>query len=208
MPTRSARNKRLLQSAPTRKLRTPRPSKQSYWRQNIKIEEDPELPQAKLISIGDTDPAIIGQLRKTDGQSQDGVQRVHVQGRVYRVAKQSGLMFARLRRGLDLIQRLYAGNLAKTYDALTLARETSMEVFGELREVPAGLRAPLDRELHGNYFRTIAKAPGGDETFATRVPDDGDFPTLLNVRHLALRQDKPSAVMFIRDVLESASNTV
>ncbi|KAH8841611.1 hypothetical protein MCOR14_000884 [Pyricularia oryzae] len=117
-------------------------------------------------------------------------------------------MFARLRRGLDLMQRLFAGNLAKTYDVLTLARETSMEVFGELREVPAGLRAPLDRELHGNCFRTIAKAPGGDETFATRVPDDGDFPTLLNVRHLALRQDKPSAVMFVRDVLESAFNTV
>ncbi|KAI6537121.1 hypothetical protein MCOR06_008295 [Pyricularia oryzae] len=131
----------------------------SYWRQNIKIEEDPELPQSKLISIGDTDPAIIGQLRKTDGQSQDGVQRVHVQGRVYRVAKQGGLMFATLRRGLDLMQRLFAGNLAKTYDALTLARETSVEVFGGLCEVPAGLRAPLDRELHGDYFRIIAKAP-------------------------------------------------
>lgn len=175
---------------------------------NIKIKENPELPQAKLIGVGETDPAIIGQLRKTDGQSQDGVQRVRVQGRVYRVAKQGGLMFVTLRRGLDLMQCLFAGNLAKTYDALTLARETSMEVFGELCEVPTGLRAPLDRELHADYFRIIAKAPGGDEAFATRVPDDGDFSTLLNVRHLALRQDKPSAVMFVRDVLESAFNTV
>ena len=105
------------------------------------------------------------------------------------------------------MQCLLSGKLAKTYDALTLARETSMEVFGELWEVPAGAHAPLDRELHADYFRIIAKAPGGDDAFVNRVPDDADLNTLLNLRHLALRQDKPSAIMFVRDVLESAFHT-
>jgi asparaginyl-tRNA synthetase len=112
-----------------------------------------------------------------------------------------------LRRGLNLMQCLLSGKLAKTYDALTLARETSMGVSEGLWEVPAGAHAPLDRELHADYFRIIAKAPGGDDSFVNRVPEDADSNTLLNLRHLALRCDKPRAIMFVRDVLESAFHT-
>lgn len=113
-------------------------------------------------------------------------------------------MFVTLRRGLGLMQCLLSGQLTKTYDALTLARETSMEISGELWEVPPGLHAPLGRELHADYFRIIAKALGGDESFTNRVPEDGDPSTLLNLRHLALRHDKAAAVMFVRDALENA----
>ena len=102
------------------------------------------------------------------------------------------------------MQCLLSGTLAKTYDALTLTRETSMEITGELWEVPAGFRAPLDRELHADYFRIISKALGGDNSFTNRVPEDGDPSTLLNFRHLALRHDKNTAIMFVRAVLESA----
>lgn len=109
-----------------------------------------------------------------------------------------------LRRGLSLMQCLLSWQLAKTHDALTLARETSMEISGELWEVPAGLHAPLDRELHADFFRIIAKAPGGDESFTNRVPENGDPSTLLNLRHLALCHDKAAAVMFMRDALEGA----
>jgi asparaginyl-tRNA synthetase len=52
--------------------------------------------------------------------------------------------------------------------------------------------------------RIIAKAPGGDESFTNRAPEDGDPSTLLNLRHLALRHDKAAAVMFGRDALENA----
>ncbi|KAK3938603.1 hypothetical protein QBC46DRAFT_389840 [Diplogelasinospora grovesii] len=173
----------------------------------IKISEDPELPAAKLINIAETNPEAIGQLRKSKDEPSSGVLRVRVQGRVQRVAKQGGLMFVTLRRGLNLMQCLLAGELAKTYDALTLMRETSMEVFGELWEVPAGAHAPLNRELHADYFRIIAVAPGGDDAFTNLVPEDGDPNTLLNLRHLTLRHDKPSAVMFVRGVLEGAFHT-
>lgn len=174
---------------------------------NIKISEDADLPKAVLIKLAETDSKIIGQLRKKSDEPQEGVVRVRVQGRVQRVAKQGGLVFVTLRRGLDLMQCLLSGTLSKTYDALTLARETSMEVVGELWEVPAGAHAPLNRELHADYFRIIAKAPGGDDAMTNRAPEDGDANTLLNLRHLTLRHDKPSAVMFVRDVLESAFHT-
>ena len=174
---------------------------------SIKITEDPALPEAVLINIAEADPRVVGQLRKSSDEPKEGVLRVRVQGRVQRVAKQGGLIFVTLRRGLNLMQCLLSGKLAKTYDALTLARETSMEVSGELWEVPAGAHAPLDRELHADYFRIIAKAPGGDDSFVNRVPEDADSNTLLNLRHLALRCDKPRAIMFVRDVLESAFHT-
>lgn len=170
----------------------------------IKITEDSGLPQAVLISLGQTDSQVIGRLRKSKDDPAEGVLRLRVQGRVHRVAKQGGLMFVTLRRGLDLMQCLLSGTLAKTNDALTLTRETSMEITGELWEVPAGFRAPLDRELHADYFRIISKALGGDDSFTNRVPEDGDPSTLLNFRHLALRHDKNTAIMFVRAVLESA----
>lgn len=173
---------------------------------SLKITEDAFLPEARLVSLAEIDSKIIGPLRKNSDNSSKGY-RIKVQGRVLRVAKQGGITFVTLRRGLDYMQCLIAGQLAKTYDALTLVRETAMEISGELWEVPPGLRAPLDRELHADFFRIIAKAPGGDEAFSNRVPEDGDSSTLLNLRHLALRHEKPSAVMFVRDVLESAFHT-
>lgn len=175
---------------------------------NIKISEDPALPKAVLIGLGETDPAVIGKLRKSKDEPTEGVVRVRVQGRVQRVAKQGAMMFITLRRGLDLMQCLLSGELTKTYDALTLSRETSMEIYGELWEVPAGLRAPLDRDLHADYFRIIGKAPGGDDSLTVRVPEDGDPSTLLDLRHLTLRHDKPTAAMFVRGVLETSFNTV
>ncbi len=170
---------------------------------NIKITEDPALPESVLIRLGDTDSKLVGLLRKSADEPKEGVLRVRVQGRVQRVAKQGGLVFVTLRRGLELMQCLLSGQLAKTYDTLTLIRETSIEITGELWEVPADASAPLDRELRADYFRIVAKAPGGDDAFTNRAPER-DAQSLLNVRHLALRHDKPSAIMYVRDVVEHA----
>lgn len=172
----------------------------------IKITEDTSLPEAVLTCLSETDPKIIGPLRKNTDSSPHGC-RLKVQGRVFRVAKQGGIIFVTLRRGLDYMQCLLSGQLARTYDALTLVRETTMEISGELWEVPPGLHAPLDREMRADFFRIIAKAPGGPDAFTNRVPKDGDPSTLLNLRHLALRHEKPSAVMFVRDILEASFHT-
>ena len=55
------------------------------------------------------------------------------------------------------MQCVLSGELAKAYDALTLSRETSIEIFGQLWEVPAGAHAPLDRELQADYFEMLPK---------------------------------------------------
>jgi asparaginyl-tRNA synthetase len=178
---------------------------------NIKITQDPGLPEAVHIRLNETDPSIIGQLRKggqepKDQKTEDSAVRVRVRGRVQRVAKQGSLIFVVIRRGLDLMQCVLSGELAKAYDALTLSRETSIEIFGQLWEVPAGAHAPLDRELQADYFEIIAKAPGGEDAFSNRVPEDAEANP--NLRHLALRTDKPASIMFVRGVVESAFHAV
>lgn len=176
---------------------------------SLKITQDPALPPAVLITLTETDPAKIGTLRK-DGDEGGKAVRVKVQGRVQRVAKQKEIMFVWVRRGMATMQCLFTGDLAKTYDALVLVRETSVEIIGELWECPPGAHAPLNRELHADFFRVIAAAPGGDDAFATRVPSDFDHSTsqaseaLLNLRHLTLRHEKPSAVMYVKSVVERA----
>ena len=48
---------------------------------DIKITEDPALPEAITINIAETDPKIIGQLRKSNDEPKGGVVRIRVQGR-------------------------------------------------------------------------------------------------------------------------------
>ncbi|KAK3318324.1 hypothetical protein B0H66DRAFT_233172 [Apodospora peruviana] len=179
---------------------------------SLKISQDPTLPAPVRINLDETDDKIIGALRKSDSEPGSAV-RVSVQGRVQRVAKQGGLIFVWLRRGMAIMQCVLTGDLSKTYDALTLIRETSLEIIGELWELPPGTHAPLGRELRADFFRVIAAAPGGDDAFLTRVPADFDTTSsqaseaLLNLRHLTLRHEKPSAVMYVRGVVEGAFHT-
>ncbi|CAM1501910.1 Fc.00g038940.m01.CDS01 [Cosmosporella sp. VM-42] len=90
-----------------------------------------------------------------------------------------------------------SGKLAKTYDAITLTGETSMEIYSEMREVPAGARAPLNRELHADFYKIPEnwKAAGGDDAITNRVQAEAEHATLLDLRHLTLRGDVASSVM-------------
>ncbi|KAK5074625.1 hypothetical protein LTR16_008969, partial [Cryomyces antarcticus] len=108
------------------------------------------------------------------------------------------------------MQCVITGQLAKTYDAITLARETSMEIYGEMWEVPAGAHAPDNRELHVDYYIIHKgwKAPGGEEAITNRVQAKGDPQTLLDLRHLTLRGEVASSVMFVRDAVEFAFHQV
>ncbi|KAL9105133.1 MAG: hypothetical protein Q9187_008821 [Circinaria calcarea] len=81
---------------------------------------------------------------------------------------------------------------------MTFTLETSIEVFGEMWEVPPGQHAPDDRELHADYFEIIGKAAGDKEAISTRVAPDSDAQTLLDNRHLVLRGEVSSSVMKVR----------
>lgn len=106
------------------------------------------------------------------------------------------------------MQCVLTGNLAKTYDAITLTRETSMTIFGKLKDVPAGAHAPNNRELQADYFEIIGKAPGGEDAITNKVQEKGDAQTLLDQRHLTLRGEERSSVMWVRHAVEKAFNDI
>ena len=178
----------------------------------IVIKEDSSLPKAVRISLGETRAEIVklgsGERTKdVDYSSGDRGTRVRVFGRVHRERKQKEVAFVTLRDGHGYMQCVLTGPLAKTYDALTLTRETSMMITGEMWEVPPGAHAPDNRELHADYFEILGKAPGGDDAVTNKVQAKGDAQTLLDMRHLVLRGETASAVMFVRDAVEHAFNS-
>ncbi|KAI0409239.1 hypothetical protein F4802DRAFT_241225 [Xylaria palmicola] len=169
----------------------------------IVLEEDASLPAPLRIKLDEVGDHI--KLRSIDDPESKGT-RVRVVGRVHRERKQKDVLFITLRDGYGFMQVVLSGKLTKTYEALTLTRETSMEIYGEMRQVPAGARAPLDRELHADFYKipTHWRAAGGDDAITNRVTADTDRSTLLNLRHLTLRGESASSVLLVRDAVEFA----
>ncbi|KAI1327719.1 hypothetical protein F5Y16DRAFT_410125 [Xylariaceae sp. FL0255] len=169
----------------------------------IVLEEDTSLPKPVTIKLDDASDHI--KLRKVDDPESKGT-RVRVLGRVHRERKQKDVLFITLRDGYGQMQVVISGKLAKTYEALTLTRETSMEIFGEMREVPAGAKAPLNRELHADFYKIPShwRAAGGDDAITNRVSANTEHATLLNLRHLTLRGDTASSIMLVRDAVDFA----
>lgn len=173
----------------------------------IVITEDTSLPRAVKIKLDEKDPAVV-KLRKPD--SEEHGTRVRVFGRVHRERKQKDVIFVTLRDGYGFMQCILTGQLAKSYNAITLTRETSMEIAGEMYALPPGAHAPDNRELHADYFNVPKgwKAPGGEDAITNMVQAKGDPQTLLDRRHLTLRGEVASAVMFVRDAVEFAFHQV
>lgn len=167
---------------------------------SIVLVEDASLPEAVKMTIGDKGVAL------GDGAGRKGT-RVRVSGRIHRLRAQKQATFITLVDGGGHLQCvLQAGDLTRTYDALTFAQGTSLTLYGEMREVPAGQQAPDGRELHVDYYRVIGAAPGDDEAMSNKVSAAQNQwdPQMLDNRHLVLRGDNASALMKLRAHVEWA----
>ena len=171
----------------------------------VKITEDPSLPRAFKIRLDETDPKLVhlrsGDSKKDVDYADGRGSRVRVTGRVHRLRDQKDVIFVTLQDGYGLLQCVLTGDLTKTYDAKTLTLETSMEIWGEMWEVPPKQHAPGDRELHADYFEIIGKAAGDKEAISTRVAKDADPQPLYDNRHLVLRGENSSSVIKVRAAL-------
>lgn len=171
----------------------------------IKLRKDPSLPEAIKIMLNEKDPKVVklrsGNSEKDEDYSEGKGSRVRVTGRIHRLRSQKEVIFVTLRDGYGFLQCVLTGDLAKTYDAMTLTLETSMEIFGEMWEVPPKQHAPDNRELHADYFEVIGKAVGDKEAITTRIAPDSDPQTLYDARHLVLRGETSSSVMKVRAAL-------
>ena len=160
---------------------------------SLVIQEDESLPKPVRIRLDETDPSKV----KLSHEGTPGT-RVKVLGRVHRLRQQKDVVFLTLRDGYGQLQCVLSGQLIRTYEIMTLTLETSICIVGEMRPVPPQQRAPLDRELHADFFSIVGAAAGDKEAITTRVQKGADPQTLYDNRHLVLRGDVASSVLKVR----------
>lgn len=165
---------------------------------SIVITEDSSLPKAVKITIGNKDVVL--------GAGSSKGTRVKVSGRIHRLRVQKAATFITLIDGYGHLQCILAGKLTQTYDALTLAQGTSLTLYGEMRQVLEGQKAPDSRELHVDYFKVIGAAPSDDDAITNKVSSQQNQwdSQMLDNRHLVLRGDTASSVMKVRSAIEWA----
>ncbi|XP_071845953.1 asparagine--tRNA ligase, cytoplasmic-like [Apostichopus japonicus] len=152
----------------------------------ITIKEDPSLPAAKKIKIRDT--------------KEHRNVRVKLHGWVHRLRRQGKtLMFMVLRDGTGYLQCVLADTLCQTYEAVTLATEATVTLYGVLKEVPEGKQAPGGHELSVDFWELVGAAPAGGAD--NLVNEESHIDVQLDQRHMMLRGETLSKVMKVRSCL-------
>ncbi|KAJ3117391.1 hypothetical protein HDU96_006916 [Phlyctochytrium bullatum] len=157
----------------------------------VVLVEDASLPKAKKIRI-------------REGAQNRG-SRVVVGGWVHSLRVQGkDMMFIVLRDGSGFLQCLLKGKLCHTYDAITLTRESTVRVFGQLEVVPQGKTAPGGHELLVDYWEIVGKAPAGEESYENKFNDESSPDLLLDLRHLVIRKEKVAKTLRMRHIVLKA----
>lgn len=152
----------------------------------ITIEQDKTLAPAKKIKIRDC-------LAHRE-------QRVTLYGWVHRMRRQGkALMFITLRDGTGYLQCVLNDKLCQTYNALILQTESSVQLFGILKELPQGKTAPGGHELQCDYWELIKCAPPGGIDHV--LNEESHIDIQLDQRHLMLRGEKLSTIMKFRSLV-------
>lgn len=153
---------------------------------SISIRQDESLPAAKQIKIRDSVAN-----RET---------RVKVYGWVHRLRRQGkSLMFIVLRDGTGFLQCVLSETMCQTYDALLLATEAAICVWGTIKEVPEGKNAPDGHELDADYWELVGPSPPGGADNILNVEAHVDVQ--LDNRHMMIRGENTSQVLRMRSVI-------
>lgn len=156
----------------------------------ISIEEDTLLPPARKIKLRSVQEHIGS--------------RVTVQGWIHRLRLQKGVAFITLRDGTGFIQAVLAGDLARARITQELTLESTVSIKGVIGKLPEGKTAPGGVELAADFYSVVGLAPGGDDSFSNKVPENSDPSLLLDQRHLTMRGEALLAVLRVRAVLLGA----
>lgn len=150
---------------------------------NITISEDPSLPAASQSKINRLEA-----LRDS---------RVKVFGWVHRLRRQGkNMIFIVLRDGTGFLQCILNDNMCKTHEALLLTTESSIAVYGTVKEVPEGKTAPGGHELHADYWEIVGRSPAGGIDNILNVESNPDV--MYQNRHMWIRGENMSKVLKVR----------
>ncbi|WBW72280.1 cytoplasmic asparagine-tRNA ligase Nrs1 [Schizosaccharomyces osmophilus] len=152
----------------------------------IVLEEPKDAPKAEKILITDS--------------TQYREKRVVVNGWVHRMRNQKGIIFVVLRDGTGYLQSVLTGKVCEkaSYDFINLGPESTIALYGVIKELPEGKSAPGNHELVVDYYDILHAAPTGEEAFTNRLNAEAEPSYLLDQRHLVIRGETASAVLKVR----------
>lgn len=152
----------------------------------ITITQDASLPAAKTVKIKET--------------SAETTDRIRVFGWVHRLRSQGKtLMFIVLRDGSGFLQCVLNGTMCQTYDALLLATEASVAVYGKIQAVPEGKKAPRNCELTVDYWEIIGHSPAGGAD--NILNEESSVDIQLDNRHMMIRGENTSKILRLRSIV-------
>jgi len=155
----------------------------------VVIEQDLTLPDPVKIKLRDA-------VTNRD-------KRVKIFGWCHRIRRQGkALMFVVLRDGTGYVQCVMNDKLCQTYDAVVLSTESSICVYGEIKELPEGKSAPDGHELIVDFWEVIGLAPAGGAD--NLLNEDAHVDVQLDNRHMMIRGENTSKVLKMRSVTMQA----
>jgi asparaginyl-tRNA synthetase len=157
----------------------------------VLIEEDKALPEAVRIKI-------------SKAPTEEFInKRVKVFGWVHRLRRGGkALMFITLRDGTGFLQSILTDKLCQTYNALLLATESAVCLWGTISRVQEGHTAPGGVELKVDYWEVVGLSPPGG---ADAILNEEAHPDVqLDQRHIMIRGENTCKVLRVRSALMQA----
>lgn len=161
------------------------------------------LEEARKVKIAqDPSWAVAKKIRTDEGEKFRGI-RVKINGWVHRLRRQGkGLMFITLRDGYGFLQCVLTNQLCLTYEAVMLSTESSVTLYGTLKEVPEGKTAPGGHELHVDFWELVGLAPAGGAD--NLLNEDAHPDVQLDNRHMMIRGENTSKILKMRSAVMQA----
>uniref|UniRef100_A0A8C8EH09 Asparagine--tRNA ligase, cytoplasmic n=1 Tax=Oncorhynchus tshawytscha TaxID=74940 RepID=A0A8C8EH09_ONCTS len=135
----------------------------------ITIENDPSLPEPKTVRS-----TIFSLVRKN-------------------------LLFIVLRDGTGFLQCVLNNKLCQCYNALVLSTESTVALYGTVKQVPEGKQAPGGHELHCDFWELVGLAPAGGAD--NLLNEESDVDVQLNNRHMMIRGENVSKILRVRSTV-------
>ena len=163
--------------------------------EEVTLAEDPALPQAVRIEVGD--------LAKRPEEYEGKRVRMFGWAHFIREARKD-LIFIVLRDGTGFAQCVVSGKrLCAPYLVSKLLRECSLEVVGTPAKMPEGSHPPQGAyasplEVHVDYWRVVGESSIDLESL---VHHESEIKTKFDQRHIVLRGARTAALMRVRSAV-------